>query len=98
MPQVNLLRRKLEVYGRFSTWEQKEQSGDSMPVSLSKSFTRYGAGFNYHFQRRAGGKPGAVFQLAWVRTLSRVEDSDPVDTFMAQFRFEWNAILNPPGM
>jgi hypothetical protein len=98
VPQVNLLGRRLEVYGRFSTWEQKEQSGDSMPVNLSKSFLRYGAGFNWHFQRRASGKPGAMVQLAWMRTQTRVEDADPTDTFMAQVRFEWNAILNPPGM
>jgi hypothetical protein len=37
---VSLLGRKLEVFGRFSTWERKEQSGDSMPIALDKSLTR----------------------------------------------------------
>jgi hypothetical protein len=99
VPVVGLFGRKLEVFGRFSTWERKEQSGDSMPVALDKSLTRYGAGFNYHFLRRAGGsKPAAMFQFAWVRDQSRKEVDgvlvDPVDTFTAQFRFEWNHVLS----
>jgi hypothetical protein len=40
VPMVSLLGRKLEVFGRFSTWERKEQSGDSMPIALDKSLTR----------------------------------------------------------
>jgi len=95
VPMVSLLGRKLEVFGRFSTWERKEQSGDSMPVNLDKSLARYGAGFNYYFLRRAGGsKPAAMFQLAWVREQARKEGADPMDTFMAQFRFEWNHVLS----
>jgi len=95
LPVVSLMSRKLEVFGRFSTWERKEQSGDSMPVNLAKSLTRYGAGFNWYFLRRAGGaKPAAMFQFAWVREQPRTEGADPVDTFMAQFRFEWNHVLN----
>ena len=95
MPMVSLMDRKLEVFGRFSTWERKEQSGDSMPVNLDRSLMRYGAGFNYHFLRRAGGsKPGVAFQLAWVREQSRKEGADPVDTFMAQARFEWNHLFS----
>jgi hypothetical protein len=102
LPVVSLINRKLEVFGRFSTWERKEQSGDSMPVALDKSLTRYGAGFNWYFLRRAGGsKPAAMFQLAWVREQKRNEVSpgvkvDPTDTFMAQFRFEWNHVLPAP--
>jgi hypothetical protein len=101
LPVVSLINRKLEVFGRFSTWERKEQSGDSMPVALDKSLTRYGGGFNWYFLRRAGGsKPAAMFQLAWVRDQSRKEVEgkkvDPVDTFMAQFRFEWNHVLPAP--
>jgi hypothetical protein len=100
LPVVSLLNRKLEVFGRFSTWERKEEAGDSMPIALDKSLTRYGAGFNYYFLRRAGGsKPAAMFQLAWVREQSRKEASpgvkvDPVDTFMVQFRFEWTHLWN----
>lgn len=90
MPMVSLFGRKLEVFGRFSTWERKEQHDDSMPVNLEKSLTRYGAGFNYHFLRRSGGsKPAVALQLAWVREQSRKEGADPKDTFMAQARFEW---------
>lgn len=90
MPMVSLFGRKLEVFGRFSTWERKEQHDDSMPVNLEKSLTRYGAGFNYHFLRRSGGsKPAVALQLAWVREQSRKEGADPKDTFMAQSRFEW---------
>jgi hypothetical protein len=95
VPMVSLLGRKLEVFGRFSTWERKEQSGDSMPVALDKSLMRYGAGFNYHFLRRAGGsKPAVALQFAWVREQSRKEGADPVDTFMAQARFEWSHLFS----
>jgi hypothetical protein len=98
LPVVTLLGRKLDVFGRFSTWERREQSGDSMPVNLGASFTRYGAGANWHIQRRPNGKPGMMLQLAWVREQPRVADADPKDTFMAQFRFEWNLVVNPPQL
>jgi hypothetical protein len=71
-----------------------------MPVNLDKSLMRYGAGFNYHFVRRAGGsKPGVALQFAWVREQSRKEVEpgvkvDPVDTFMVQARFEWNHLFS----
>lgn len=100
LPVVTLMKRKLDVFGRFSTWQDKEQSGDSMPVNTAKSLMRYGAGFNWYFLRRAGGaKPAAMFQFAWVHEQSEKEKSpgvkvDPTDTFMAQFRFEWNRVLS----
>ena len=96
LPVVSLMNRKLEVFGRFSTWERKEEAAEgAIEVNLDKSLTRYGAGFNWYFLRRAGGsKPAAMFQLAWVREQSHKEGADPVDTFMAQFRFEWNHVLN----
>uniref|UniRef100_A0A7C4CBB1 Porin n=1 Tax=candidate division WOR-3 bacterium TaxID=2052148 RepID=A0A7C4CBB1_UNCW3 len=98
MPLVTLAGRKVEVYGRYSMWERKEQSGDSMPVNLGASFTRFGGGVNYHFVRREKGKPGMGFQLAWIREKSRKEGAEPKDTFMAQFRFEWDALLKPPAL
>ena len=101
LPMVSLVNQKVDIFGRFSTWQGKEQSGDSMPVNKAKSLYRYGAGFNYHFLRRAGGsKPAVAFQFAWVREQSQKEASpgvkvDPTDTFMAQFRMEWNHLLLP---
>jgi hypothetical protein len=93
LPVVSLLNRKLEVFGRFSTWEQKEDD----VVNDAKSLTRYGAGFNWYWLRRSGGaKPAAMFQFAWVREQSKAEGADPVDTFMAQFRFEWSHVLPAP--
>ncbi len=91
MPMISLLGRKLEVFGRFSTWEQKEEGAEgAMEVNLGKSLMRYGAGFNYHFLRRSGGsKPAVALQFAWVREQVRTEGADPKDTFMAQARFEW---------
>ena len=96
VPLVSLLGRKFEVFGRFSTWERKEESAEgAMEVNLDRSLMRYGAGFNYHFVRRSGGsKPGVAFQLAWIREQSRKEGADPVDTFMAQARFEWNHLFS----
>lgn len=94
MPLVTLAGRRLEVYGRFTTWQRKDQSGDSMPVNKSHSFVRYGAGANYHFIRRDKGKPGLEFQFAWSREQSQVENADPKDVFMAQVRFEWNLVVN----
>jgi hypothetical protein len=101
LPMVSLMNQKVDVFGRFSTWQDKEQSGDSMPVNKAKSLYRYGAGFNYHFLRRAGGsKPAVAFQFAWVREQSQKEASpgvkvDPTDTFMAQLRMEWSHLLLP---
>ena len=86
VPMVSLMGRKLEVFGRFSTWERKEDD----VRNDEKSLMRYGAGFNYHFLRRAGGsKPAVALQFAWVREQTRKEGADPTDTFMAQARFEW---------
>jgi hypothetical protein len=104
LPVVTLMNRKLDVFGRFSTWQQKDQSGDSMPINKAKSLMRYGAGFNWYFLRRAGGaKPAAMFQFAWVHEQSEAlkagsttDKVDPTDVFMAQFRFEWNHVLPAP--
>jgi hypothetical protein len=93
MPLVSLFKRKLDVYGRFSTWKQVE---DDTLVNETKSVTRYGAGFNYHLVRREKGKPGAEFQFAWVREQPKKADSDPTDTFMAQFRFEYARLFLAP--
>jgi hypothetical protein len=96
LPLVSLMNQRVDVFGRFSTWEDKEQSGDSMPVNKAKSLYRYGAGFNYHFLRRAGGsKPAVAFQFAWVREQVRTDGAKPTDTFMAQFRMEWSHLLLP---
>ncbi len=101
LPVVSLMNQKLDVFGRFSTWQAKEQSGDSMPVNKAKSLMRYGAGFNYHFLRRAGGsKPAVAVQFAWVHEQLEKEASpgvkvDPVDTFILQFRMEWSHLLLP---
>jgi hypothetical protein len=103
LPVVSLMSRKLEVFGRFSTWEQKEEQADgTMAENQAKSLMRYGAGFNWYWLRRAGGsKPATMFQFAWVREQTNAEKSpgvkvDPTDTFIAQFRFEWNHVLPAP--
>lgn len=98
MPLVVFPGRKVEAFARFGMWERKEQSGDSMALIKEKSFTRYGAGFNYHFARRPNGKVGAAFQLAWSREQTKAVNKDgsavdPVDTFVAQVRFEWNRLF-----
>jgi len=96
LPLVTVMSQKLDIFGRFSTWQDKEQSADSMPVNKAKSLYRYGAGFNYHFLRRAGGsKPAVAFQFAWVREQVRTDGAKPTDTFMAQFRMEWSHLLLP---
>ncbi|HTW91116.1 MAG TPA: hypothetical protein VMH22_05350 [bacterium] len=102
MPLVTLMNSHLDVFGRFSTWQQKEQSGDSMPENKAKSLMRYGLGFNWHFLKRAGGsKPAVAFQFAWIHEQSdalkpapSTDKVDPTNTFMAQFRLEWNHVLN----
>ncbi len=103
LPVVTVLNQKLDIFGRFSTWQQKDQVGDSMPVNEAKSLMRYGAGFNWHFLRRSGGsKPAVAFQFAWIREQSEALKPapatgkvDPTDTFLAQFRMEWNHVLAP---
>ena len=102
-PVVTLLNQHLDVFGRFSTWQQKDQVGDSMPINKAKSLMRYGAGFNWHFLRRAGGsKPAVALQFAWIHEQSEAlkpapstDKVDPTNTFMVQFRMEWNHVLLP---
>jgi len=104
MPLVTLMNQKLDVFGRFSTWQQKDQVGDSMPVNKAKSLMRYGLGFNWHFLKRAGGsKPAVAFQFAWIHEQSEALKPapatgkvDPTDIFMVQFRMEWNHVLPAP--
>lgn len=98
VPLVTLPGRKLEIFGRFSIWERREQSGDSMPLNRDKSFIRYGAGFNYHFVRREKGKPGLEFQFAWTRTQPKNSDLEPTDIILAQVRFEWSSLIPKPQM
>ena len=103
LPVVTLLNQHLDVFGRFSTWQQKDQSGDSMPINKAKSLMRYGAGFNWHFLRRASGsKPAVAFQFAWIHEQSEAlkaapstDKVDPTNTFMVQFRMEWSHLLLP---
>ena len=102
-PVVTLLNQHLDVFGRFSTWQQKDQVGDSMPINKAKSLMRYGAGFNWHFLRRAGGsKPAVALQFAWIHEQSEAlkpapstSKVDPTNTFMVQFRMEWSHLLLP---
>jgi hypothetical protein len=93
MPLFVFPGRRVEVFGRYGMWERKEEHDGAMQVAEDKSFTRYGAGFNYHFARRPSGKLGAAFQFAWSREQSKKEGSDPVDTFIAQVRLEWNRLF-----
>jgi hypothetical protein len=91
VPVVSLAKRAVEVQGRFDMWNYK-QGGEGVD---SKSLMRYGAGVNWHLQRREKGKPGVGLQFAWLRTQSKAEGIDPVDELMAQFRFEWSTIIPP---
>jgi hypothetical protein len=91
------------VFGRFSTWQQKEEQSDgTMAENKAKSLMRYGAGFNWYWLRRSGGaKPATMFQFAWIHEQTNAEKPeggkvDPTDTFIAQFRFEWNHVLPAP--
>ncbi len=90
VPLVTLCRRRWEVHGRFDMWNYSE-GGAAVD---SKSLVRYGAGVNYHFQRREKGRPGVAVQVAWLRT-QKNDESDPVDELIAQFRFEWSTIIPP---
>ncbi|MGQ9707999.1 MAG: hypothetical protein ACUVUR_03885, partial [bacterium] len=93
LPVITLLNRKVEIYGRFSLGNRREQKGDSIVVNNDKSFVRYGVGFNYHLVRRAKGKPGLEFQFAWQRTQPNRKETKPSDLFVAQMRFEWNSVI-----
>ncbi|HDQ99999.1 MAG TPA: hypothetical protein ENN51_06935 [candidate division WOR-3 bacterium] len=96
-PSITVLDRKLDAFVRFSSWARRvEQEDGGMKLNEARSVYRYGAGANWHFYRRSGGRrPGCAFQLAWTRTQARAEGSDPKDTIMAQFRFEWAALIPP---
>ncbi|MBN2537793.1 hypothetical protein JXB37_05905 [candidate division WOR-3 bacterium] len=89
VPVVSLAKRRFEVHGRFDMWDHKQDGeGDD-----GKSLLRYGAGVNWHPQRREKGKPGVALQFAWLRTQLKSEGSEPVDELIAQFRFEWSTVI-----
>lgn len=98
VPMITLAGRKIEVFGRFSMWNRREQSGDSMSLNKDKSFVRYGAGANYHFVRREKGKPGLIFQFAWTRTQPKNSELKPTDVLLAQVRFEWSTVITKPSL
>jgi hypothetical protein len=91
VPVVSLLKRKLELVGRYDMWNVK---ADNVKDTL-KSHTLVGLGANWHFARREKGKPGCELQLGWEREQPVAKSVKPTDTFMAQFRFEWTGLITP---
>ena len=91
VPVVSLLKKKLELVGRYDMWNVK---ADNVKDTL-KSHTMYGVGANWHFARREKGKPGCELQVGWERQQPTAKSVKPTDTFMAQFRFEWTGLILP---
>ena len=91
VPVVSLLKKKLELVGRYDMWNVK---ADNVKDTL-KSHTLVGLGANWHFARREKGKPGCELQLGWQREQATAKSVKPTDTFMAQFRFEWTGLILP---
>lgn len=98
VPTVTLAKRSLEIFGRFSIWDRKEEHDSETELNKDKSFIRYGAGFNYHLIRREKGKPGLEFQFAWTRTQPKNSAIKPTDALLAQVRFEWSTLINKPEL
>jgi len=96
VPVVSLLKKKLELVGRYDMWNVKAEGADkSMALDSAKSHTLIGAGFNWHFARREKGKPGCELQLMWEREQAVNKAAKPKDQIMAQFRFEWTGLILP---
>ncbi len=91
VPVVSLLKKKLELVGRYDMWNVK---ADNVKDTL-KSHTLVGLGANWHFARREKGKPGCELQIGWERQQPTAKSVKPTDTFMAQFRFEWTGLILP---
>jgi hypothetical protein len=91
VPVVSLLKKKLELVGRYDMWNVR---ADGIKDTL-KSHTLFGLGANWHFARREKGKPGCELQLGWQREQPVATSVKPFDTFMAQFRFEWTGLIVP---
>ncbi len=96
VPVITLAKRKVQLFGRFAIWNRQEENNNVMELNKDRSFIRYGAGFNYHLVRREKGKPGLAYQFAWTRTQPRNNALKPTDVFLAQVRFEWDAVLPKP--
>jgi hypothetical protein len=74
----------LEFFGRYDYWDPDTDMDDD------GSFLYLG-GLNYFFSRREKGKPGVMFQIAFVRTQPELADSEPTDKIMGQLRWEWSS-------
>jgi hypothetical protein len=90
VPVVSLLKKKLELVGRYDLWNV---SAAGVKDTL-KSHSMYGVGANWHFVRR-GSKPGCELQVGWERQQPVATSVKPTDTFMVQFRLEWTGLITP---
>jgi hypothetical protein len=88
VPVVSLLKKKLELVGRYDMWNVT--SGGVKDTLASHHM--YGLGANWHFVRR-GNKPGVELQVGWERQQPVATSVKPTDTFMVQFRYEWSSLF-----
>jgi hypothetical protein len=96
VPVISLLKRKLELVGRYDMWNISAAGSDgAMVKDTLKSHTMFGAGFNYHMVRREKGRPGVELQVMWQREQAAATSQKPSDLIMAQVRFEWTGLIVP---
>jgi hypothetical protein len=97
---LSVLSRKVELFGRYSVWQEQEMYRGSMVENKDGSHVRYGAGFNYSILGQTGGNhPALALQFAWIHEQSQRETSpgvkaDPTDTFIAQVRVGLGYVLS----
>ncbi len=73
----------MEFFARYDYWDPNTDMDDD------GSFL-YVGGFNYFFSREEKGKPGLMFQMAYVRTQPELSDTEPTDKIMGQIRWQWS--------
>jgi hypothetical protein len=96
VPVISLFKKHLELVGRYDMWNiSSEQSDGSMARDTLKSHSMFGAGFNYHLQRREKSKPGVELQVMWQHEQPTATSQKPTDLIMAQVRFEWTGLIVP---
>jgi hypothetical protein len=97
VPVVGLLKnQQLQLEGRFDMWNISPEGSTGAYVKDSlKSHTMYGAGFNWYFVKRSGGKPGLELQVFWEHQQPVATSVKPTNTVMAQVRYEWTHDILP---
>ena len=79
-----MLGKNFQLVARYDSWDKNTDVDDD-------AHTRIIAGVNYFISKNAKGAPETQLQVNWERKIPEAEDSEPVDGFAVQLRWEFKS-------